>query len=617
MHFDAAHDAYYVAQGVTCVRDAGGEQVRLLAERLPDARDRTPGPALVTAGAVLDGDPPATPRAGIVRNADQARQLVALLAENGVDFVSIHLNLSPEAFEAIAQSAHELGLWVWGPRPAQVTFDAALEAGQDGFFGLDALLPAGAAWHGSGDELEAALGDRARRLAEAEVGVVPLLAASSVRLEVPTDAAHERLAGLDADYEVWWRGEWEARRQLLENEDVLAPARTALERQSRFAAELVALGVDVVPGSAAPNPWLFPGAGLHEELARWKAAGFANDWILARTTREAARVIGQETERGQLTVGRVGDLVVVPRDPLEDLKVLRDPEMVVVRGRVLDRVDLDDLVKTAKLEAAERRTERAQSLVVEPPELPPGHVVLTGRVHTTALERTVTAERFAVVRTDEGSIVYVSRIVYPSEEGISRELSVSQTIGANGRLQGFEVQLTSGDDILTADGLFVAGSFRIRRRLNSAPVQIDSTRERVRAIDVGSATIALALGQLEEAREFPIMVFGETLEPQVANWAMERDPRGVWQVRTHRGQMAFQLDEFGAPAQVQVAEGRVLRTTLLDERDALGGAGLPPPNAELVPPTETDSDDDAPIEEEENGGEENGEGAGDGSDGDR
>ncbi|MEX1025421.1 MAG: hypothetical protein WD226_10135 [Planctomycetota bacterium] len=583
VHFDREHDAFYLAHGVTSVRDAGGEQVRLLAERMPRARERTPGPFLVTAGAVLDGDPPATPRAGIVRNADQARALVPLLAENGADFISIHTNLGLDAYRAIVELAHERELAVWGPRPAAVPFETALELGQDGFLGLDALLPEGTAWHGTTEGLGAALGGRATSLAAAEVGVVPLLAATHARLAAPDDAALARLAGLDEDYEVWWRGEWEARRRLIQDPSVLSAARAALDRQSAFAATLVAAGVELVPGSGAPNPWLFPGAALHDELARWSAAGLDTGLILASATRGAASALGQAAERGQLTVGRVADILVVSGDPTDSLASLRSPEIVVVRGTVLERDELDEVVETARAESAARRREKSAELIVDAPDLPEGHVVLSGRVHTTALERTVTAERFAVVRTEEGSIVYVARVVYPDEEGLRRVMHVSQTIGANGRLQGFEIRVTSGNDLLVAEGIFVAGSLRVRRRLNDLPVQIDSTRERVRAIDVGSVTTVLALGQLEETSEFPVMVFGETLEPQVANWTQGRDARGVWQVTTHRGRQAYQLDELGAPAQVQVVEGRALRTTLLDERDAYGGPGLPPPAWDLSP----------------------------------
>src|SRR4029453_2438304 len=51
VNFDAEHDPLYLAAGITLVRDMGGDRMTLVAERAPEQRDRTPGPALITAGS--------------------------------------------------------------------------------------------------------------------------------------------------------------------------------------------------------------------------------------------------------------------------------------------------------------------------------------------------------------------------------------------------------------------------------------------------------------------------------------------------------------------------------------------------------------------------------------
>lgn len=598
--FDAHHDAYYTAAGITTVRDLGGEQTRLLTERLPEARDRTPGPFLVTAGALLDGEPPATPTAGIVRNADQAATLVPLLAQNGADFISIHQRLNEEAYAAILDLAHGNELSVWGPRPLGVTFDRSRELGQDGYVGLDALLDAGTAWHVTEDVTahEANLVRQAGRAGKAGVAVVPMLRASAVRTQAPSEQQRRALDSLDQDYERWWNADWEARRGLVENDEVRAYLEQTAERQRRFLSELIRTGGHPLPGSASPNPWLAPGRALIEELFEWRGAFVPNQRILECVTFRAAAALGQGGQRGELAPDRVADIVVVDADPLVQLETLMKPQVVCVRGQVLDRVLLDDLVTTAQREAAERKTAQSRALEVAPLELPEGHPILTGLVHTVALERTITAERFAVVRSFEGKLILVSRIVFAPEAGAARTMDMLQTIKENGRLESFVVRVKAGNSELVAEGMVVAGSFRVRRRLDGMDVQVDSTRTKPRLLDVGSVTTYLALGQHLKAGQFPVMILGETLEPQVPNWNLSRDVRGVWQVGTHRGRAAFQVDEHGAPTQVDVLEGRALRTTLLKEKDAFGGAGLVPRTqvGELPPEKPAPDAGDAPEE---------------------
>ena len=61
------------------------------------------------------------------------------------------------------------------------------------------------------------------------------------------------------------------------------------------------------------------------------------DALRAATT-TAATVLGAAKSLGQITPGFAADLVVVAGDPLLDPEVLREPLLVIARGRVvLDR----------------------------------------------------------------------------------------------------------------------------------------------------------------------------------------------------------------------------------------------------------------------------------------
>src|SRR5687768_3233322 len=70
---DPEHDVLYTASGVTLLRDHGNELARIFEERELARRDATGGPALNVAGAVIDGEPPVTDAAALVRRPEEVK----------------------------------------------------------------------------------------------------------------------------------------------------------------------------------------------------------------------------------------------------------------------------------------------------------------------------------------------------------------------------------------------------------------------------------------------------------------------------------------------------------------------------------------------------------------
>ena len=85
-------------------------------------------------------------------------------------------------------------------------------------------------------------------------------------------------------------------------------------------------------GTTAANPLLVPGASLHEELALLVAAGFTPIEAITAATRHAAQVLAADSV-GVLVPGKVADLVVLNRSPVDDISATRDIAWVMVRGR--------------------------------------------------------------------------------------------------------------------------------------------------------------------------------------------------------------------------------------------------------------------------------------------
>lgn len=99
-------------------------------------------------------------------------------------------------------------------------------------------------------------------------------------------------------------------------------------------------GIPVVTGSDAGNPLTLHGPAVLVEMAAMAEAGLAPMEVLVASTRNAARAMGRD-DIGTLEAGKIADLVVLERDPLEDISNLRSVQLVVRGGKVWAREELE------------------------------------------------------------------------------------------------------------------------------------------------------------------------------------------------------------------------------------------------------------------------------------
>ncbi|MBI9042963.1 MAG: amidohydrolase family protein [Anaerolineaceae bacterium] len=89
---------------------------------------------------------------------------------------------------------------------------------------------------------------------------------------------------------------------------------------------------------AAGTDNVFPGepfAVLHREIEYLTRFGFSNMEAIEAATRVGAEVIGCEDEFGTVVIGKFADLIMVERDPLEDITALKDVKWVMKEGLVI------------------------------------------------------------------------------------------------------------------------------------------------------------------------------------------------------------------------------------------------------------------------------------------
>jgi len=332
--FGAEELPFYLRHGVTTVRNLWGWDLHLRL-RAEISVGEAVGPRIYTSGRLLDGDPPQLRGSAALSTPAQARDEVVRQVQAGFDGLKVYDRLTAPVYGAVVMAARRHGLPVWGHVPDQVGIDATLAAGQRTLEHLSGVLEAAApaaAESGWAADLEGSLlADLAVDMRAADVVVVPTLVVHSAMEYTPAKqlALKESSAVLRLPAQLRRFCCETVRGQDLSDQ---SQARRRAHR-AQVVRALHEAGVMLVAGSDTGNPWLIPGASLHEEIRLLHEAGLPPLDALQAATLNAAFALNASAHWGAVAVGRSADLLVLRSNPLDNLSVLSDPEIVIAQGR--------------------------------------------------------------------------------------------------------------------------------------------------------------------------------------------------------------------------------------------------------------------------------------------
>lgn len=133
--------------------------------------------------------------------------------------------------------------------------------------------------------------------------------------------------------------------------DTTVTADTASINQARFDLELQIVGdlhragVNLLAGADSPNPYSIPGFGLHEELYLLTKAGLTPMEALQTATLNAALFLGRQDSLGTIENGKIASMVLLNKNPLEDIRHTRQIEGVFLRGSYLNGNVLGEMLE--------------------------------------------------------------------------------------------------------------------------------------------------------------------------------------------------------------------------------------------------------------------------------
>jgi tetratricopeptide (TPR) repeat protein len=124
--------------------------------------------------------------------------------------------------------------------------------------------------------------------------------------------------------------------------------RRMLRREVELVEAMNRAGVRLIAGTDVGNPFAFPGFSLHDELALLVEAGLSPRQALRSATSAPAEFLGRTGDLGTIERGKIADLVLLDRNPLEDIHNTTAISAVVAGGRLYDRAALDGMLAEAQ-----------------------------------------------------------------------------------------------------------------------------------------------------------------------------------------------------------------------------------------------------------------------------
>ncbi len=357
----------FLAHGVTTVRDAGGDITpAVLAWREKIRKKELDGPHIYTSGPKLDGSKPAWPGSIKVETQEDINAALDSLESLDVDYVKMYDgNLTKEAFYGIIEAAEERGLKTTGHMPLTADILRAADLGLDGSEHLyyilkstsplaDSLTRVNPGYGMMSKIIETydheLAGEAFRKMKEKNVFIVPTLHIGKTLSEIlDEDHSRDELlpfigSGIQKTYEGRIEGAKRAR----------ASGSTMRDKMEKKSMEMIKpmydAGIPLLSGSdCGPfNSYVYPGGSLHEELLRLRDAGLTPREALITSIINGPRFFELEKYYGSIEEGKVAHLLILEKDPLEDLEHLRQIRAVIKDGKHYSREDLENMLDNLK-----------------------------------------------------------------------------------------------------------------------------------------------------------------------------------------------------------------------------------------------------------------------------
>jgi hypothetical protein len=303
-----------------------------------------------------------------VTTPDQAREQVRNYKQQGMDFIKVYNQLSPEVFLAIVEEAKLQKIPIAGHVPYAMTAARVSDLGQVSIeHNTDIMVSCSSEEPRLRQELDALPKNLApgsgprqdvdlkamqtfdeqkaialfKRFVHNGTWVCPTLVVPLRSIKTPDElASDDRLKYIPAQFRNQW---YNAMRQRNIN-PVSENGKLLLKKRIEIVGLMHRTGVNILAGSDFMNPYIIPGFSLLDELELFVEGGLSPLEALQTATINPARFFNKVKELGTVEKDKYADLVLLDGNPLENISNIRKIYAVIANGRLLQHTDLDNLL---------------------------------------------------------------------------------------------------------------------------------------------------------------------------------------------------------------------------------------------------------------------------------
>ena len=315
----------FVANGVTTVRGMQGQPGQLALRERANSGEIV-APSLYLAGPAFSG--------GSIDSPEQARERVRQQHEEGWDYLKVLGGMTRAEYDAMAETAHEVGIPFVGHVPGDVGLMHALEMEQQTIDHVDGYIEYLDGSEGPVDEAE--LQEAIEATKEAGTAIIPTMALwETLRGTAPLETltGYDELQYMPPEMVASWT---ESHEERLANPDFdSTAAHQTIDNRMRVLEALHDGGVTILFGTDAPQQFSVPGFSIHHELSRMTDTGMTPYEILQTATANVGDYFQDKDRFGTIEPGARADLILLEANPLDDIAHLADLAGVMVQGRWL------------------------------------------------------------------------------------------------------------------------------------------------------------------------------------------------------------------------------------------------------------------------------------------
>jgi hypothetical protein len=343
----------FIMNGITTVRDAGGDLTSSVMEWKQQVESKElVGPTIFSAGPKIDGNNATWAGSLVVEAEDDIIVALDSLEALKVDFVKLYdSRISGELYLKTIQEATKRDMITSGHMPFTVELEKTLDSGIGAIEHLyyilkgcssdekaitEAIKNGEYGFWASMEKLVATYQDSTAEktfssLKDHNTYVVPTLHIGNV-LSYLDEVNHEDdtyLKIMPSEIVKTYEGRINGS---LNSSDKARQDRKALNTFFvTLAKSLSDANVNLLAGSdsGAFNSYAYPGISLHKELEAMVSTGISNLKALQNSAYNGAHFLKKESDYGSVEVGKISDLVILNRNPLDNIKNTRNINFVV------------------------------------------------------------------------------------------------------------------------------------------------------------------------------------------------------------------------------------------------------------------------------------------------